>query len=210
MDTGKSIEKPQSSWNTIKKSMKMNTKLEYHTLEQLVRWQAGSRKFDHGREFSLPQKRPCENIQTHKQFYRDVEVTSILSTLKALFWALLLLFLCWPGILSDIELPDACRAFWRSLVFFVLASETWSEPGFWSLGFETLFRKCTFRGVSMDFYMTYWAHWLDFTMSKRRQVGQRILAWWELQTVFECFWELVRSKGFWSSTSSRYFSRSFG
>ena len=65
-----------------------------------------------------PKKGRCENIQTHRQFYCDVEVTSILSTLKALFWALLLLFLCWPGILSDIELPDACRAFWRSLVFF--------------------------------------------------------------------------------------------
>lgn len=152
MDTGKSIEKPQSSWNTIKKSMKMNTKLEYHTLEQLVRWQAGSRKFDHGREFSLPQKRPCENIQTHKQFYRDVEVTSILSTLKALFWALLLLFLCWPGILSDIELPDACRAFWRSLVFFCFSK--------WNLIRTRVFeawvlkhfsQKCTFRGFQWIF-----------------------------------------------------------
>ena len=157
MDTGKSIEKPQSSWNTIKKSMKMNTKLEYHTLEQLVRWQAGSRKFDHGREFSLPQKRPCENIQTHKQFYRDVEVTSILSTLKALFWALLLLFLCWPGILSDIELPDACRAFWRSLVFFCFSKWNLIRTGFLKLGFWNTFPKnARFVGFQWIFYMTYW------------------------------------------------------
>ena len=98
-----------------------------------------------------PKKGRCENIQTHRQFYRDVEVTSILSTLKALFWALLLLFLCWPGILSDTELPDACRAFWRSLVFVCSKWNLIQNRVFEASVLNRSSEKCTFRGFQWIF-----------------------------------------------------------
>ena len=149
MDTGKSIETPQSSWNIIKKSMKINTKLEYHTLEQLFKMTSRQQEVWPWTGSSVPALWKHTNTQTVLPWcwgdFHPVHVESVVLGLVAavplLTWDTFGYWTsgCMPGFLK------------KSCFFFPFRKWNLIRTGFLKLVFWNALPKMHVSWISMGF-----------------------------------------------------------